>query len=98
MGVNQIGKEQTLVHRHTASTAYFAIEGEGSTVVGDRTLAWGKNDAFVVPSWEWHRHANANPAEDAVLYAVSDAATLRKLALYREEGMTEDGDIVPVVD
>ncbi len=78
--------EETHEHRHTASTAYFAIEGEGTTVIEGKEFAWGRNDVFAVPGWAWHRHINKSMKKDAILYAVSDAPTLKKLALYREEG------------
>jgi gentisate 1,2-dioxygenase len=77
--------EHTKRHRHTSSTAYCCFSGRGKTIVGDRVMEWGPNDMFVVPSWAWHEHVNANASEDAILYSVSDVATLRKLGLYREE-------------
>ncbi|MGE4086304.1 MAG: cupin domain-containing protein [Vicinamibacterales bacterium] len=77
--------EETQEHRHTASTAYFVIEGEGTTEVDGEEFAWGRNDVFAVPGWAWHRHQNRSAKKDAILYAVTDAPVLRKLALYREE-------------
>jgi gentisate 1,2-dioxygenase len=77
--------EHTKRHRHTSSTAYCCLKGKGKTIVGDKTLEWGPNDMFVIPSWAWHEHVNGSSTEDAVLYSVSDAATLHRLGLYREE-------------
>ena len=77
--------EHTKRHRHTSSTAYCCLKGKGKTIVGDKVLEWGPNDMFVVPSWAWHEHVNGSSSEDAVLYSVSDAATLHRLGLYREE-------------
>ena len=85
--------ERTRSHRHTSSTVYCVVEGTGETEVGDSTLAWCRNDVFVVPGWAWHAH-NVDAGEDAVLYSVSDEATLRKLGLYREQGRADDGDVV----
>ena len=84
--------ERTTSHRHTSSTVYCAVEGTGETVVGETTLTWRRNDVFVVPGWVWHHH-KADTGDDAVLYSVSDEATLRKLGLFREQGRTDDGDI-----
>ena len=85
--------ERSKSHRHTSSTVYCVVEGAGETEVGNTTLAWRRNDVFVVPGWEWHAHtAAAN--EDTVLFSVSDEATLRKLGLYREQARSEDGDII----
>ena len=84
--------EATATHRHTSSTVYCVVEGSGNTVVGDTTLTWRRNDVFVVPGWSWHKHV-PDQGEDAVLYSVSDEATLRKLGLYREQGRDDDGEI-----
>lgn len=88
--------ERTQSHRHTASTVYFVIEGQGTTQVDDTTLEWNRNDVFVVPSWAWHHHENSSAAVDAILYAVNDAPTLGKLALYREEGRSADGTVTRI--
>jgi gentisate 1,2-dioxygenase len=90
-------REQTQFHRHTASTVYCVVEGEGETIVDDTRLEWQRNDVFVIPSWAWHAHTNKSATRDAVLYAVSDAEALRRLDLYREQGRTASGDIVPIV-
>jgi gentisate 1,2-dioxygenase len=37
-------------YRSTDSTVYVCVEGQGRTVVGEQTLAWGPRDIFVVPS------------------------------------------------
>jgi gentisate 1,2-dioxygenase len=90
--------ERTLSHRHTSGTVYCVIEGTGFTQVKDIRLEWTRNDVFVVPGWMWHEHANDSDDEDALLYSVSDAAALRKLGLYREQGHTRDGDIVSIAE
>lgn len=76
--------ERTQPHRHTSSTIYCAIEGAGVTDVNGVALNWERNDAFCVPGWAWHYHENET-SEDAVVYSVTDAPTLKKLGLYREE-------------
>ena len=34
--------------------------------------------------------------DDAVLYSVTDTPTLKKLALYREEGKTDAGEVIKI--
>ncbi|MET0539632.1 MAG: cupin domain-containing protein [Xanthobacteraceae bacterium] len=80
-------------HRHTSSTVYCVAEGEGHTQVDDIRLSWRKNDIFVVPAWAWHAHINADRNKSAMLFAVTDAPVIQKLALYREQGRTPSGDI-----
>lgn len=87
--------EQTLAHRHTASAIYCVIEGSGTTVVNGQPLDWERNDAFAVPGWAWHHHANQS-SDDAVLYSVTDMPVLERLGLYREQGRTEDDEIVSI--
>jgi len=87
------GGQKTAEHRHTSSTVYCVAEGEGYTQVDDVRLEWRKNDVFVVPTWSWHSHGNSNPSKPAVLFAVTDAPTVQKLSLYREQGKLANGDI-----
>ena len=88
--------EQTGSHRHTASSVYCVVEGQGATQVDRQRLEWSENDVFVVPAWTWHHHVNLRRGTDAVLFSVSDATALERLGLYREEARTETGDIVSV--
>ncbi len=88
--------EATLAHRHTANAIYCVIEGGGTTVVDGTTLEWSRNDAFCVPAWSWHSHVNGAGGDDAVLYSVTDSPTLKKLALYREEGKTDTGEVIRI--
>lgn len=82
--------ERLQAHRHTSSAIYCVMEGTGTTFVNDVALHWEPNDAFCIPGWAWHYHEN-NTSEDAVLYSVTDAPTLEKLGLYREEAGGMDG-------
>ncbi len=72
----------TSPYRATDGTVYAAIEGEGETVIGDKTFRWKPRDVFVVPSWHWHHH---RPASEAVLFSFSDRPVQEKLGLWREE-------------
>ncbi|MEE8445626.1 MAG: cupin domain-containing protein [Alphaproteobacteria bacterium] len=86
--------ESTLPWRHTASTLYCVIEGEGVTEVGGERLDWRRNDIFVVPNHMWRRHENKSRDQAAVLYSVTDAPLLQKIGQYRAQGRTRAGDVV----
>ncbi len=76
---------RTRAHRHSSSVVYHAFRGAGSSVIDGQHFDWGPGDFVVVPPWAWHEHANASPAEEAVLFSITDAPVLEALALYREE-------------
>jgi gentisate 1,2-dioxygenase len=84
--------ESTQTHRHTASTVYCVIEGEGETEVDGQRLNWTRNDIFVIPGWKWHRHSNLSSG-DSCLYSVSDAPVHKKLHLYREQERVASGGL-----
>lgn len=92
------GGRRTLQHRHTSSTIYCVADGAGYTDVEGKRLEWRKNDVFAVPAWAWHEHANNSAKQPAALFAVTDAPTLEKLGLYREQGKTDAGDVITVAE
>jgi gentisate 1,2-dioxygenase len=71
--------------RHTASTIFHVVRGEGRTVINGEEFAWGDKDVFVVPSWASYRHLVGPSSHDAVLFAYSNEPVVRALGLYREE-------------
>jgi gentisate 1,2-dioxygenase len=71
-------------HRHTSSTIYHVIDGQGVSVIDGEEFAWAKGDVFAVPTWAWHRHA-ATGIGDAVLFNLTDAPLMHKVGLYREQ-------------
>ena len=75
-------------HRHTSSSVYYVVEGQGRTVVGDSELNWSAHDVFAVPNWAWHHHINSSQSAGAVLFSISDAPLLEAMNLYREEPAT----------
>jgi gentisate 1,2-dioxygenase len=82
--------ESTKAHRHTSSTIYHVVQGEGVTAVGKSKsslshLAWGTRDCFFVPSWNWHQFENKSRKEPAILFSVTDRPVLESLGLFREE-------------
>ena len=84
--------EKTLPLRHTASTIYFVLEGEGSLEVDGERFDWSKNDFFVVPSHRW-RHFENGGARDAILYSYTDAPLIEKIGHYRVQGMDKSGAV-----
>lgn len=71
--------------RQSSSAVYLVMEGAGRTVADGETLAWGPRDVFVVPAWARHRHFNASPDREALLFRVTDRPALEALGLYRED-------------
>lgn len=71
-------------HRHTSSTIYHVIDGEGVSIINGTEFRWAKGDVFVVPNWAWHRHA-ASAAGDAILFNLTDAPLMHTVGLYREQ-------------
>jgi len=69
-------------HRATDGTVYCAVEGRGSSRVGERIFDWEAHDVFVVPSWCPVAH---EAAEDAVLFSYSDRPAQKSLGLWREQ-------------
>lgn len=68
-------------YRSTDATIYCAVEGHGSTRIGDEIFEWAPHDVFVVPSWMPVRHS---AAADAVLFSFSDRPAQKALGLWRE--------------
>lgn len=82
--------ETTKPHRHTSSTIYHVIQGEGVTTVGpkkavEKNLVWRARDCFFVPSWNWHQFQNTSKKEPAIVFSVTDRPVLESLGLFREE-------------
>jgi 1-hydroxy-2-naphthoate dioxygenase len=82
--------ESTSAHRHTSSTIYHVLQGEGLALVGpkkgaEKELAWNAHDCFFVPSWNWHHFENKSKKDPAILFSVTDRPVLEGLSLFREE-------------
>jgi gentisate 1,2-dioxygenase len=73
----------TQKRRTTASAICVVAEGEGSSVIGDKTIAWRRNDVFTVPHWQWATHTASSGS--AKLFFMSDRELLASLAYLREE-------------
>ena len=82
--------ESTAPHRHTSSTIYHVVEGEGVTSVGKsksamKDLTWRARDCFFVPSWNWHSFKNLSRKTPVIMFSVTDRPVLESLGLFREE-------------
>ena len=82
--------QTTKPHRHTSSTIFHVVQGEGVTTVGDKKnagndLTWGPKDCFFVPSWQWHQFKNTSKKEPAIIFSVTYRPVLESLGLFREE-------------
>jgi gentisate 1,2-dioxygenase len=82
--------ERTKPHRHTSSTIYHVVRGEGATFAGKKKdepkkMLWGPRDCLFVPSWNWHHFENRSRSEPAIVFSVTDRPVLESLGLFREE-------------
>ena len=80
----------TKPQRHTSSTIYHVVQGNGVTKVGEKKavrddLNWGTKDCFFVPSWNWYQFRNNSTKEPAIMFSVTDRPVLESLGLFREE-------------
>jgi len=68
--------------RATDATIFCAVEGRGTTTIGDKTFSWGPRDIFVAPSWHPVSH---QAQEESVLFSFSDRPAQKALGIWREE-------------
>ena len=69
-------------YRSTDGTVFSVVEGEGESIIGDKTFSWRKRDHFVVPSWAKVVH---KPRTEAVLFSFSDRPAQEALGIWREK-------------
>ena len=74
-------------YRSTDATIFCAVEGHGTSRIGEKTFDWGPRDIFVVPSWHAVSHRTG---EDAVLFSFSDRPAQQALGIWREDGDGQD--------
>jgi gentisate 1,2-dioxygenase len=73
----------TQKQRSTASAICVVAEGEGTSVIGDKTIAWRRNDVFTVPLWQWVEHTATTA--NAKLFFMSDRELVASMGYLREE-------------
>ena len=76
---------RTRAHRHSSSTVYHVVRGEGVSVVGDASFSWTARDFVVVPPWAWHEHQNHSTTEEAIIFQMNDVPAMQALGLFREQ-------------
>ncbi len=69
-------------YRSTDATVFTAVEGHGTTRIGETVIEWGPKDVFVAPSWQPIVHA---ARDEAVLFSFSDRPVHEKLGVWRED-------------
>jgi gentisate 1,2-dioxygenase len=69
-------------YRATDATIFCAVEGYGTSTIGEKTFSWGPRDIFVAPSWHPVSHA---ATEESVLFSFSDRPAQRALGIWRED-------------
>ena len=70
--------------RSTSNAVCVVAEGQGSSQVGDKTMAWQRHDVFTIPHWNWVSHT---ASDDAVIFMMTDRELLASLGYLRDEYM-----------
>jgi gentisate 1,2-dioxygenase len=68
-------------YRATDATIFCAVEGHGTSAIGEKTFNWGPRDVFVAPSWHPVSH---QAHQEAVLFSFSDRPAQKALGIWRE--------------
>jgi gentisate 1,2-dioxygenase len=74
--------ERTRTQRSTASRAFVAMAGTGTSRIGETTFQWNRGDTVAVPGWTWYEH---NAGVDAQLFELSDEPLMRACNYWRHE-------------
>jgi gentisate 1,2-dioxygenase len=82
--------ERTKPHRHNSSVVNFGVQGSGTSMVGGRTIEWGRYDTWTTPPWTVHQHIN-DTDEVQVRLSYSNSGLLDLLGIHVHEE-TEDLD------
>ncbi len=69
-------------YRSTDATIFCAVEGRGTSTIGDKTFSWGPRDIFVAPSWHPVSH---QAGDESVLFSFSDRPAQMSLGIWRED-------------
>jgi gentisate 1,2-dioxygenase len=74
-------------HRHTGSSVYYVVRGNGTTKVANERFDWGPGDFFAIPPWAVHEHSNRSQTDEAVMYHCNDFPVIKALGLWREQAV-----------
>ena len=67
-------------YRSTDGTIFSVVEGEGESVIGDKTFRWKKRDHFVVPSWATRRAQGQERGRAVLLLRPTGSGEARSVA------------------
>jgi gentisate 1,2-dioxygenase len=70
--------------RTSANTIFVAMQGAGTSRIGEAQIDWSFGDTFVAPCWHRIEH---RAGSDAVLFALSDEPLMRFARYYRFEAL-----------
>jgi len=87
MGLSMMRLEsgaRTRPYRSSANTIYVAMQGSGTSAIGNVEIQWSFGDTFVAPCWHRIEHSAGS---DAVLFAVTDEPLMRFARYYRFEAL-----------
>ena len=68
--------QQSGKHRHSYETIMYITEGEGYTLIEDKTVNWKAGDAIYVPVWSWHYNVNLSDVNIAKYVSCDNAPQL----------------------
>lgn len=64
--------EKIAMHRHTPSSMYYIMKGDGYSTIDEYKIEWTTGDTFSCPSWSYHEHFNTGD-DDVLMWTVQDA-------------------------
>src|SRR4029077_20433698 len=73
----------TIPFRSTSNAIAVAVEGHGTSNIGDKIFPWGPKDVFTMPQGNWVTHRMG--AERGRLFIYSDREVFARLGLLKEE-------------
>ncbi len=71
-------------YRHAANTVYVAMQGSGTSKIGESTFDWSFGDTIAAPAWTRIEH---HISADTVMFAMSDENLMRWSHYYRLEAL-----------
>jgi gentisate 1,2-dioxygenase len=75
--------QETRAYRSNSNCVCVCMEGEGSSKVGEETIAWGPKDVFALPHNQWISHTASTGT--ARIFQITDREALRRLDYLRDE-------------
>jgi gentisate 1,2-dioxygenase len=66
----------------TANYQFCVVKGEGSSIVGGRSISWSRGDVFVCPCWTPQEHYSE---DGAVIFEITDEPLQRYCGYLRQD-------------